>query len=60
MELQLLNYSGTKLFSQVVTAEEGTNTVRFEPTGNIVPGLYILRVSKDNDVLANLKVLCKK
>ncbi|HKR04610.1 MAG TPA: T9SS type A sorting domain-containing protein [Bacteroidia bacterium] len=60
MQLQLLNYSGTELFSQAVTAEEGTNTIRFEPTINIVPGLYILRVSKDNDVLANLKVLCKK
>jgi hypothetical protein len=60
IELQLLNYSGTKLFSQSARAEEGSNSIRFSPEINLVPGLYILRVTNDKAVLADLKVLCKK
>jgi hypothetical protein len=41
LELQLLNYSGTILFTQKEHAEKGNNVFRFTPPGNTVPGLYI-------------------
>jgi len=60
IELQLLNFGGAKLFSQAAHAEAGSNSIRFMPTINMVPGVYILRVANDKAVLADLKVLCKK